>query len=103
MARLFGHVVIAVALPGLAGWTAPADASGQQQNVEVVVEHELYAGGQIAAGLDQYLADIRSVSSTSPVATFYNFTVSSHAPEARVLPSGENETAYTLFVCPVRV
>lgn len=37
---------------------APLTAFAQPPNVEVVVEHDLYAGGEIAAGLAQYLADV---------------------------------------------
>ena len=36
----------------------PLAAFAQPRNVEVVVEHDLYAGGEIAAGLTQYLADV---------------------------------------------
>ena len=36
----------------------PPAAFAQPKNVEVVVEHDLYAGGEIAAGLTQYLADV---------------------------------------------
>ncbi len=37
---------------------APLSVFAQPPNVEVVVEHDLYAGGGIAAGLAQYLADV---------------------------------------------
>ena len=58
MARWFGRVGIAVAILVGNGWLASVPAFGQSWNVEVVVEHDLYASGEIAAGLDQYLGDI---------------------------------------------
>lgn len=63
---------------GGVGWLAPAIARGQSLNVEVVVEHDLAASGEIAAGLGRYLADI-SAQGYSPILTT-GFT-SASAPE----------------------
>ena len=58
MARFFSTFVIAVVFLSWSCLLASALADGPSKNVEVVVEHDLYASGDISTALDQYLADV---------------------------------------------
>ncbi len=90
MARFFSRLVIAVSLLGWAGWPAPAHANGPSQNVEVIVEHDLYATGEIAAGLGQYLADIVT-QGYNPILTT-TFTTASSSADLRAHLAGQYST-----------
>ena len=68
MTRLAGPLVVLSVLLVFC-WPPAARADGASQNVEIVVEHDLYVGGEIAAGLNQYLADV--------AAQGYSYTVTS--------------------------
>lgn len=67
MARFFSALVIAAVFLSWPCLPAPARADGPSKNVEVVVEHDLYNGGEISDALDQYLADV--------VAQGYNYNL----------------------------
>lgn len=60
---------------------AASPAGAQSTNVEIVVEHDLYDGGEIAAGLSQYLADI-TFQGYTPILTT-SFTATSTAEDLR--------------------
>lgn len=84
--RRLGAVVLLASMPLLA---APP-AAAQSKNVEVVVEHDLYTGGQIAAGLSQYLADI-ALQGYTPLLTT-SFTAASTAEDLRARLAGRYGT-----------
>ena len=74
MLRSCGRGVLAVAVLGWIVASAASPAVAQGPNVEVVVEHDLYAGGLISASLSQYLSDITGQGYTPILTTIYTAT-----------------------------
>lgn len=81
---------IALLLPGWAGGPAPALADGPSRNVEIIVEHDLYAGGEIASGLGQYLADVTAQGYSYSLTT--TFTSASSSEDLRAHLAGRYNT-----------
>jgi len=70
MVRLGRVFLVAVVFVWL-GLPAGARADGAGGNVEVVVEGDLYAGGEISAGLNRYLGDLTAQGYTPILTTSY--------------------------------
>ncbi len=84
--RHLGTLLLFASIPLLAA----SPAAAQSKNVEVVVEHDLYAGGQIATGLSQYLADI-TLQGYTPLLTT-SFTADSTPENLRAHLAGRYST-----------